>query len=364
MEKIDDKVLNFSMILENIVQQNDLNSYEAESIMDQIMSGQLTDAQIGSFLTAMRIKGETPTEIAAFARVMRKNALKVVPSIPASEEDLIIDTCGTGGDKKHTFNISTAAAFVVAGAGIRVAKHGNRAASSKCGSADVLAELGVNIEIGPEEVAKCIDEIGIGFLFAPTLHKAMKYAIGPRRELGIRTIFNVLGPLTNPASANCCIIGVFDEAFVRPLAEVLAELKIHHALVVHGDDGMDEITTTTTTSACEVIKKRTNGKDKFSYTIDEYTISPEEFDIPTASEDELKGGDISFNANIIRDIFDGKQGPRRDIVLLNSAAAIMVTNEAESIEEGLEVAADSIDSGKAKEKLQMLIELSKELGTQ
>lgn len=357
-----EKDINFSEILENVVQQKDLDFSEAEDVMDKIMSGKLTNAQIGGFLTAMRIKGETPTEIAAFARVMRNNALKVTPSVPASEEDLIIDTCGTGGDGKHTFNISTVTAFVVAGAGIRVAKHGNRSVSSKCGSADVLAELGVDIEIGPQEVAQCIDEIGIGFLFAPTLHKAMKYAIGPRREMGIRTVFNVLGPLTNPAEANCCIMGVFDSDLVRLLAEVLAELGIHRALVVHGDDGMDEITTTSTTSACEVIREKAVEKDSFSYTIDEYTISPKNLGIPIASEEDLKGGDTSFNANIMRDVLDGKKGPRRDIVLLNSAAAIMVADSAESIEEGLEVAADSIDSGKAKEKLEMLVDLSQELG--
>lgn len=356
--------INFSEILENIVQQKDLDFNAAEAVMDEIMSGELTDAQIGSFLTAMRVKGETPTEIAAFASVMRENAIEITPSVPVSEENLIIDTCGTGGDRKHTFNISTAVAFVAAGAGLRVAKHGNRSVSSKCGSADVLAELGVNIEIGAEEVAKCIDEVGIGFLFAPTLHKAMKYAIGPRREMGIRTVFNVLGPLTNPAKANCCILGVFDSALVRLLAEVLAELGIHHALVVHGDDGMDEITTTTTTSACEVTKKKSVENGGFSYTIDEYTISPKALGIPIASEEDLKGGDLSLNANIMRDILGGKKGPKRDIVLLNSAAAIMVADKAESIEEGLKVAADSIDSGKAKEKLEMLIELSQKLGTQ
>lgn len=355
MEKKD----NFSEMLEKVVRQNDLNSSEAEDVMNKIMSGQLTDAQIGAFLTAIRIKGETPPEIAAFARVMRKNALKVIPSVPASPENPLVDTCGTGGDKKHTFNISTAAAFVAAGAGLRIAKHGNRAASSKCGSADVLNELGVNIGISPEKVAQCIDKVGIGFLFAPTLHKAMKYAIGPRRELGIRTVFNILGPLTNPALANCYILGVFDKAFVRPMAEVLAELGAHHALVVHGDDGMDELTTTSTTFVCEVVKGQ-----KGSYTIKEYTISPEEFGIPLASEKELKGGDVVFNANIIRDIFNGKKGPKRDIVLLNSAAAIMVANRAKSIEEGLEIAANSIDSGKAKEKLDQLVNLSQELGTQ
>jgi len=345
----------FYEILEKIIANNDLDSTEAEEMMSNIMSGKLTNAQIGAFLTAIRIKGETPKEIAAFARVMRQNALKVVPSIPASEEDVIIDTCGTGGDGKHTFNISTAAAFVAAGAGIRVAKHGNRAASSKCGSADVLNELGVNIEIGPKDVAKCIDKIGIGFLFAPTLQKAMKYAIGPRKELGIRTVFNILGPLTNPAGANCCIIGVFDKAFVRTLAEVLAELDIHHALVVHGNDGMDEITTTTTTYVCEVVKNK-------NYHIKEYLISPEEFNIPFASEDDLKGGENSFNANIIREIFDGKKGPERDIVLLNAGAAIMVADMASNIEEGVKIATDSIDSGKAQEKLEMLISLSQELG--
>ena len=321
----------------------DLGRVKVRAVMEQIMSGQATDAQIGAFLVALRIKGETIDEIAGCAEVMREKAT----SIGTAHSDLI-DTCGTGGDDSGTFNISTTSAFVACGAGLAVAKHGSRSISSQCGSADVLAALGVNVEAAPEKVGECIDEVGIGFLFAIALHGAMKHAIGPRRELATRTIFNILGPLTNPAGAKRQLIGVFDGALTAALAGVLRELGSERALVVHGSDGLDEITLTGPTQVSELKDGQISTRQ----------LHPGDFGLQTVSAEALKGGDADYNARILRGVLDGEEGPQRDVVLLNSAAAIVVGGRAEDITAGLEVARESIDSGKARQALDRLVEVS------
>ena len=321
----------------------DLGRAKTRAVMDQIMSGQATDAQIGAFLVALRIKGETIDEIVGCAEVMREKATPI-----ATVRSNLIDTCGTGGDASGTFNISTAVAFVACGAGLAVAKHGNRSISSHCGSADVLAALGVNIEAAPEKVGECIDEVGIGFLFAVALHGAMKHAIGPRRELATRTVFNILGPLTNPAGAKRQLLGAFDSALTEPLARVLGELGSERALVVHGSDGLDEITLTGPTQASELRDGQISTRQ----------IHPGDFGLQTVSAEALKGGDAAYNARILRGVLDGEEGPQRDVVLLNAAAAIVVGGLAEDMTAGLEVARASIDSGKARQALDRLIEVS------
>lgn len=326
-----------------VVEKVDLSEKEMESTMDEIMSGEATPAQIGSLITALRMKGETVEEIAGAARVMRQKAVQI-----KSSSKLLVDTCGTGGDRSHTFNISTAAAFVVAGVGLKVAKHGNRSVSSQCGSADVLETLGVNIEAKGEVVEKCLEEAGIAFLFAPLLHGAMKYAIGPRREMGIRSIFNVLGPLTNPAQAQAQVIGVYDDKLTEPLAQVLGRLGSKHAFVVHGSDGLDEITLTGETRISELKE----GK------VTTYQIKPEEFALKPCGENDLLGGDKQNNANILQEVLKGAGGPRQDIVIINSAAAIVAGEKAKDFKEGIKLARESIDSGAAKEKLEKLIEIS------
>ncbi len=313
-------------------------------VMEEIMTGQATPSQIAAFLMGLRIKGETVDEITAAAKVMRSKAKKI--SAPADA----IDTCGTGGDHSLTFNISTASALVAAGAGIPVAKHGNRAASSTCGSADVLMELGVNIEADTATVEKCIVSCGIGFLFAPLLHSAMKHAIGPRREMGIRTIFNLLGPLSNPAGAKHQLLGVYDRKWVRPLAEVLAKLGSLRALVVHGSDGLDEITITGPTYVAEL------KDDK----VHDYEIRPEQFGFSRSRLVDLKGGAKDYNAQLIREVLSGEKGPRLDIVLLNAGAAIYVSGKTGSIKDGIACAQEVIQSGKAAATLKRLIECSKE----
>ena len=322
-----------------LIEGRDLARAEMVDVMNQLMSGSATDAQIGAFLVALRLKGETVEEIAGAAEVMRQKATRI-----PTRHDVIVDTCGTGGDGSGTFNISTAAAFVAAGAGLCVAKHGNRAASSRCGSADVLKGLGVNIEASPETVSRCLDDVGIGFLFAPALHGAMKYAIGPRREIGIRTVFNALGPLTNPAGAKRQIIGVYDGALTETLAGVLARLGSERAFVVHGRDGLDEITTTAPTRVSEL-------KDG---TVSTYEIAPEDFGISTASADDLKGGDVDVNTDIVRAVLKGEPGPRLDIVLLNAAAAIVAGGLAGDMAEGISIARETVHSGRATEKLDAL----------
>ncbi len=329
--------------VKKVVEGNDLTRDEARSVMEEIMSGETTDAQIGGFLVAMRLKGETVEEISSFTRVMREKATH----IETGTAD-VLDTCGTGGDGAHTFNISTITAFVAAGAGITVAKHGNRSVSSKCGSADVIRELGINIDIPPEKVSECLQKVGIAFLFAPKLHASMKYAIGPRRELAIRTFFNILGPMTNPAGAKRQLMGVYDRSLVETVAGVLADLGSERAFVVQGDDGLDEITTTSGTYVAEVEE----GKVKT------YSISQEDFGIGKASQEDLLGGDTEENVAIFKSVLSGEPGPKRDIVLLNSAFAICAGGIADTPAEGLKIAGQSIDSGAAMEKYKALRELS------
>ena len=329
--------------IQKVVDGKDLTESETIDTMTEIMSGEVTDAQIACFITALRLKGETVEEITGAARVMREKATKI-----QTKHTQVVDTCGTGGDGSHTFNISTTAAFVVAGTGLSVAKHGNRSISSSSGSADVLQALGVNIEIAPELVGACIDKVGIGFLFAPALHSAMKYAIGPRREIGIRTIFNALGPLTNPAGAQSQVIGVYAPQLTEPLANVLNNLGCHHAFVVHGTDGLDEISTTTDTLISELV----DGVVKT------YTLNPTTLGISAAQSEDLVGGAAEENAELTLDILKGEKGPKRDIVALNAAAAIVAGGKAENLKEGLLLAAASIDSGKALEKLEALKAMS------
>jgi len=325
-----------------LVEGKSLSTDQAAQVMNEIMEGEVTPAQFGAFVTALRLKGETVEEIAGLVKTMRAKAIPVLTKEP------VIDVVGTGGDGKNTFNISTAAAFVVAGAGLKVAKHGNRAASSQCGAADVLEALGVKFELNAEQVQKCVEEVGIGFMFAPAFHPAMKYAGPPRREIGIRTVFNVIGPLTNPAGAKTYLLGVAETSLVEKLALVLQSLDCEHALVVHGEDGLDEITLTGKSRVCEL----KDGK------IHTYTIEPGDFGLVRASLDDLKGGTAEENAALLRDILSGKKGPQRDIVILNAAAALVAGNKAESVEEGIKMATEAIDEGQALDKLKRLVEFS------
>jgi anthranilate phosphoribosyltransferase len=323
----------------------DLKKEEMVSVMTQVMEGRVKDSQLGAFLTALRMKGESTTEIVGAALVMRDKAelLKVTA-------DPIVDTCGTGGDGANTFNISTAAAFVVAGCGITVAKHGNRAVSSRSGSADVLSCLGVNIEASKAIVEKCIDRVGIGFLFAPLMHGAMKYAAVVRKELGFRTIFNILGPLTNPAGAHAQVIGVYDSSRIKQIAEVLRDLGVRHAFVVCGCDGLDEITLTGTTRVCELVK----GEVK------EYLLEPGSFGLVACDGKDLTGGSPDENATIIKNILSGLKGPHRDIVLMNAAVAIIAGGKADNLDEAIALSRQSIDTGSAAKKLNDLCQLSYE----
>lgn len=327
-----------------VVEGQHLTMEEMTLTMEEITSGQATPAQIASLITALRLKGETVEEITAAARVMRDKAVPIKVA-RGPDAPVLVDTCGTGGDQIHTFNISTATAFVVAGAGVRVAKHGNRSVSSSCGSADVCEALGINLDLSPEEVARSVDEHGIGFLFAPALHGTMKHAIGPRREIGIRTIFNILGPLTNPAGAEVQILGVFRKDLPGIMAEVLGKLGCRRALVVHGEDGMDEITTTGSSHVAEWHDGR----------VRQYKVHPEDFGIPVGTIDEIRGGNAEENARIILELFEGKKGGKRDIVLLNAGAALHAAGSADTIEKGIELARQAIDEGKAMEKLQAMI---------
>jgi anthranilate phosphoribosyltransferase len=322
-----------------------LSMDQAESAMTEIMNGEVTPAQFGAFVTALRIKGETSDEIAGMAKVMRAKA------IPVHTDGPVVDTCGTGGDNSSTFNISTAAAFVVAGAGLKVAKHGNRAASSQCGSADVLEALGVKIDLNAQQVERCLKEVGIGFMFAPAFHPAMKYAGPPRREIGIRTVFNILGPLTNPAHAQAQVLGVAEASLTEKMAVVLRTLGCHHALVVHGDDGLDEISITGKTQVREVEGDR----------IRMYSVSPEDFGFSRTSLEDIKGSNPSENAASVRRILAGDAGPQRDVVLINAAAAIVAGDKARSLPEGAKLAAEAIDSGRALDKLEQLIKVSQGL---
>ena len=331
----------FQKFLHIVVSGKELSEEEMMGAMTEIMDGKVGDTQLAAFLTALQFKNVTVSEIVGAARVMRDKAEKV------NAKDSV-DTCGTGGDGADTFNISTTVAFVVAGAGVRVAKHGNRAVSSKSGSADVLKYLGVNIDASLPTVERCIEEVGIGFLFAPLMHKAMKHAAAVRKELGFRTIFNLLGPLTNPANAHAQVLGVFDSKWVTPLAEVLRELGSRHALVVHGFDGLDEITLTGETHIAEL----KNGK------VNNFSFDPKEFGYSLCSVADLKGAEPETNAEIMREILNGSSGPKTDIVVLNAAAAIYVGGKADSIEKGILAAKNSIESGAALKKLEELCRVS------
>ena len=326
-----------------------LSPAEAETVMETIMTGQATQAQIGAILTALRMKGETPEEIAAFAKVMRAHAVRVNPQVSGT----LVDTCGTGGDGAQTFNISTAAAFVAAGAGVPIVKHGNRGVSSRCGSADVLSALGVAVSTVPaEKLANIVDSVGIVFLFAPNHHPATKHVMAARQELGCRTIFNILGPLANPAGAGAQVLGVYDKNLTGPVAEVLRLLGVSRALVVYGS-GLDEITVTGETNVTEL-----NG-DR----ITNYTLTPEQFGFLRAAPADLLGGDPEENARIVRAVLAGKKGAARDIVLMNAGAAIYVGDRAGTLAEGIRLAADSIDSGRAAQKLDALVAATREAGT-
>src|SRR5215470_9477476 len=330
-----------------LVERRDLTRLEAAAAMEAIMSGAATHVQVAAFLTALRMKGETVDELIGLAEVMRLKAVRVrtrgevETALAGTDREMLIDTCGTGGDASGTFNVSTATAFVVAGAELKVAKHGNRSVSSLCGSADVVETLGINLELPPAQVARCVDEVGIGFLYAPLLHTAMKHVMAARREMGVRTAFNMLGPLTNPAGANAQVIGVYSDALCEPLARVLAELGTIRAFVVHGADGLDEISSTGESHMCEVHE----GVVRSS------RVRPEDFGVPRARIADLQGGDRTENAQIIKRILAGESGPRRDIVLMNAAAALLVGGKARDLKEGVALAAHSVDSGEAGRKL-------------
>ncbi|MDI6817033.1 MAG: anthranilate phosphoribosyltransferase [Actinomycetota bacterium] len=333
--------------IKTVIDRDDLTRDEAEQVMKVIMNGEATPAQIASLITALRMKGETVDEISGFAKVMRDKASRIQPKVVE-----IVDTCGTGGDQQHTFNISTTVAFVVAGAGVPVAKHGNRSVSSKSGSADVLEALGIRIDLLPAEVEKAIEDIGIGFMFAPNFHGAMKHALGPRREIGVRTVFNILGPLTNPAGATAQVLGVYDPDLTEVMAYVLGNLGVKHALVVHGHDGLDELSNT--------------GESKVSEleggTVATYTVIPEECGVKRTSIDMLKGGSAEDNAKITLEVLKGTKSPKRDIVLMNAAAALIAADKAEGFQDGVKAAANSIDSGNALAKLEALREFSQRVG--
>lgn len=334
--------------ISKIVENKNLDFYEAQDLMNEITSGNVTNAQIAAVLVGLRMKRETADEIAGFAKVMKEKSIRINPSI----EGNLVDTCGTGGAELKTFNISTISAFVAAGAGISVAKHGNRSFTSVCGSADVLEALGANINLRPEQVEKVIERVGIGFLFAPLFHPSMKYTLEPRKEMGIRTIFNILGPLTNPANAKCQVIGVFSKELVNKMAVALKRLNIKKALVVFGEGGLDELSTLGKTFVAEI------DNDK----IKNYELNPKDFGFEIAEPEDIAGTTPEKNADIFRRILQGQKGPMRDIVLLNAGASIYVGGKTGNIKEGVELAKESIDSGKALKKLDEFIEATKNFG--
>lgn len=321
----------------------DLNQGLMRAAMEEIMTGKAQTDEIITFLTALSAKGETVDELSAAVYVMRQHATKI-----HTKHRIILDTCGTGGDAKGTFNISTCVAFVACGCGITVAKHGNRSVSSRCGSADTLEALGIDLNIGKERIEKCLDEIGIAFLFAPNFHPATRYAMPARKQIGRRTMFNLLGPLSNPAQATHQLVGVFDRRWTEIIAQVLGNLGAVHVLVVHGEDGLDEITTTADTYVTEARDSRFKS----------YRINPQEFGFEKATLADLSGGDASYNAKVLTDILHGKSGPKRDVVILNAAAAVYTADKASSVKEAIAMAMDSIDSGKAREKFELLKEYS------
>jgi anthranilate phosphoribosyltransferase len=337
--------MSFTDNLKKIVQRIDLMESEMSEMMTEIFSGTVTDAQIGAMMAALATKGETFQELAGAARSMRRKAVRI-----QAHSSVVVDTCGTGGDGAQTFNISTTTAFVVAGAGVTVAKHGNRSISSRCGSADLLEALGLNLDVAPELVEEAVNDIGIGFLFAPKYHGAMKHAAKARKEVGIRSIFNMLGPLTNPAAANCQLLGVYAPELVEMFARALDLLGSKRALVVHGQDGLDEISVCAPTRVCEL-------KDGL---ISTYDIYPEQYFGETVSPETLAGGNPEQNAEISLDILAGQPGPKRNIVLINAAAALLAAGKAPDLRSGITLAASSIDSGAAKEKLDRLIRFCRE----
>ncbi len=336
-----------------VVHRRDLTREEARAAMAEVLAGKATDAQIGALLVGLQMKGETVDEIVGFAEAIRAAATPLIVrdsalDVSGTERDALLDTCGTGGDASGTFNISTATALVVAGAGVKVAKHGNRSVTSKCGSADVVEALGVNINLTPDRLSECLEKVGIAFLFAPAMHSAMKYVQPARRELKLRTVFNLLGPLTNPANASCQVVGVYTEALVEKLAQALLQLGLKRALVVHGSDGLDEITISGPTRVAEL-------RDG---TVRTYEISPEQFGLARAPLASLAGGDAQANAEIIRSLLDGERSPRRDVVLLNAAASLVAAGHTDSIGAAIPHAAYAIDSGQAKGRLQLLLEFT------
>jgi len=328
-----------------------LSREEARAVMAEILTGQCTDAQIGALLVALHMKGETVEEIVGFAEAIRGEAAQMqlhanqVLDASGTGRDALVDTCGTGGDTSGTFNISTATAFVAAGAGVRVAKHGNRSVTSKCGSADVMEALGVKIDLPAARIAACLEEAGIAFLFAPALHSAMKYVQPARRELRLRTVFNLLGPLTNPAHATCQVVGVYAADLVEKLAEALSMLGLRRALVVHGSDGLDEITISGPTRIGEVREGRVYS----------YEVTPEEFGLKRAGLDDIAGGDAAMNARLIRAVLEGEKSPRRDVVLLNAVAALVAAGKADHLRDAMPLAVRAIDSGEAAGKLEALV---------
>jgi len=331
--------------IQAVIDSRDLTETQAFAVASRIMAGELTPSQIAGLLVALRMKGETVPEITGFARAMRQRATKI-----DLQGDDLVDTCGTGGDGVGTFNISTVAAIVAASAGCKVAKHGNRSISSRCGSAEVLERLGVSIDLEPAQTARCITEIGVGFLFAPQYHQATRHAVAPRKEIGVRSIFNALGPLTNPAGAKRQLLGVYDGRLTEPMAQVLQQLGTIHCMVVHGHDGLDEITLTGETRVSEL----NDGK------LRTFDLDPSALGFDRAAIDELAGGDPAVNAEITLEILRGDTGPRRDVVVLNSAAVIYVGGRAESLEDGVHAARDAIDSGRAMAKLEALRSVKKD----
>jgi anthranilate phosphoribosyltransferase len=333
--------------MKKLVKGLDLNPDDAITVMSEIMSGNATQAQIGAFLVSLRMKGETIPEISAFAKVMRQFCNSIAPKTKGR----LVDVVGTGGDAIKTFNISTISALVVAGAGITVAKHGNRSVTSKCGSADVLEALGYNLNLEPAGVEKLIEEVGIGFMFAPKFHPAMKYAIGPRREIGVRTVFNILGPITNPANANALVLGVYSEKWLRPLTEVLQDLECEEAIVVYGEGGLDELSTVGKTKLLWLKDGKILPKE----------ISPEDFGLTRTTPENISGSTSEVNADLVFQLLSGRlksQDPKKEAVLLNAAAGITVGNKADTLSDGIQVALESIESGSAYDKLKQMIKSS------
>ncbi|HEX5167510.1 MAG TPA: anthranilate phosphoribosyltransferase [Thermomicrobiales bacterium] len=337
--------------IQAVVEGETLSREEARRAMEIIMNGEASAAQIGSFLMGLRMRGETDDELAGFAEVMRAKAVRV----PLGEIGPVIDTCGTGGDGAHTFNISTTAAFVVAGAGVKVAKHGNRAATSRCGSADVLEGLGVKIELAPEQVAEAIERVGIGFMYAPAFHPAMRFAGPVRREIGVRTVFNLLGPITNPAGAQHQVIGVPTAEAAARLARVLGLLGSRHALVVHAHEGLDEIGVAGGTTVAEMLMRE-------SAWVTTYDVTPEQYGFERRGRDAVRGGSVADNVEIVNAVLAGERGAHRDIVLLNAGAALYAADIVPNIATGIQVASESIDSGAARERLDALVALTMRMG--